>query len=211
LSDVQVVYAGELNDIGIDAEVHRLAARAHCLQGLGTDAVPKYSLAEVAAGVVIDQFGVGFHLGIAFEEHWSRLTVPKIRKAGTGHIYGGAIAHMRTERGVCIRDVVGSGLCISSYSGQKVFDTLRSAISQGNKICLSFENIKSLSTAFIDSALGQLYSGGIIQGDIDEKISFENISPGRKLMVDEAIREAREYYSDPARYVTRMKEIFADD
>ena len=75
---------------------------------------------------------------------------------------------------------------------------------------LSFENIKSLSAAFLDSAIGQLYNGDI-QGNIDEKLTFEHISPGRRIILDRAIREAKEYYVDPERYRARMKEIFADD
>ena len=111
---------------------------------------------------------------------------------------------------VCIHDMVGGELCISASNGQKVFKNLRSAISHGNNICISFENVKSLSPSFLDSAIGQLYSIWDHKY-VDEKLSFENISPGRKLIVDRAIREAKEYYSDPEGYRARMKEIFADD
>jgi len=38
-----------------------------------------------------------------------------------------------------------------------------------------------------------------------------NISPGRRLIVERAIREAKEYYGDPEGYRARMNEIFADD
>jgi hypothetical protein len=132
------------------------------------------------------------------------------RKTETTGVYSEVIAGMGIKRLVCIRDVVGSELCISSSSGQKVFDNLLSAISQGNNVCISFENIKSLSPSFLDSAIGQLYN---IKDHkyVDEKLSFENISPGRKLIVDEAIREAKEYYSDPEKYLAKRKESFADD
>lgn len=135
---------------------------------------------------------------------------PENRRTETAHIYSGVIAHMEAENVVCIRDLIGGEFCISSNDGEKVFSVIKSAISRGNKVCISFENIKSISASFLDSAIGQLYNGEV-QGNIDEKLSFDNISPGRRLVAERAIREAKAYYSDPERYVAKMKKIFADD
>jgi len=137
-------------------------------------------------------------------------SIPQSRKMETAHIDNVNTMQMEAVKSVSVRDIVGSEFCVSSNSGKRVYNTVKSAISQGKKVRLSFENIKSLSAAFLDSAIGQLYNGEV-QGNVDEKLSFENISPGRKLIVDRAIREAKEYYSDPERYIARMKEIFADD
>jgi len=132
------------------------------------------------------------------------------KKTETTGIYNEAVADMGTTKTVCIRDVVGSELCISSSSGQRVFNSLLSAVSQGYNVCISFENIKSLSPTFLDSAIGRLYSDRNHEY-IDKKLSFVNISPGRRLIVERAIREAKEYYGDPEGYRARMNEIFADD
>jgi len=140
----------------------------------------------------------------------AHFTQPENRTAETAHLYRGAIAGMEVKN-ICISDLMGSGVCISSSSGQKVFGALKSVISQGNKVCISFENIKSLSPAFLESAIGQLYNGEVQRNIIAESLLFENVSPGRKLIIDEVIREAKEYYSDPEGYVKKMKELFADD
>jgi hypothetical protein len=209
------------------------AQAASTFDGIGTDSVVRAPTLEHFRGNVADVADVedrrstewneaSFMLAtgimvvkadqLPYRHDWETAfeTTPKNRKMETTYMYGGAIADMDVKKVVCIRDLVGNELCISSNSGQKVFSNLRSAISQGNKVCISFENIKSLSPAFIESAIGQLYNGNI-QGNIDEKLSFVNISPGRKLIVDEVIREAKEYYSDPAGYTEKMKELFADD
>jgi len=224
LSEVEVVNVNvnTFNGIETDAKVRGLTAQAHCLQGLEIDdKLSKQSIGRIGqpylqteggVGVIIGQSGIGFHWGMALEDHyWSYATLPKIRNGGTAQIYGGAIARMGAQKVVRIRDVVGSELCISSNSGKKVFDTLRSTISCGNKVRISFENIKSLSAAFLDSAIGQLYNGEI-SGNVDEMLSFDdNLPPGRKLIVERAISEAKEYYSDPEGYVAKMKELLADD
>lgn len=133
------------------------------------------------------------------------------RKAETVHVYRGAIAVVDLKNVVCISAVVGSEFCISSDSGQKVFEILRSAVSRGDRVHISFDNIKSLGAAFLDSAIGQLYKGEIREEILDEMLVFENISPGRHLTVNRAIREAKEYYKDPSGYIAKLKEIFADD
>ncbi|VVB63436.1 Uncharacterised protein [uncultured archaeon] len=221
MSEVQVTNANALYGIGTEARVRGPAWEA-TFQGRESDAEnardrPSKDWNEAsflfAAGISVvihDQSPIGLNWGTTFSEQWSCVTLPKNRKYETTYMYLGAIAYMEVENVVCIRDLVGSELCISSSSGQKVFGNLRSAISQGKKVCISFENIKSLSPAFIESAIGQLYKGDV-QGNIDEKLSFINISPGRKLIVDEVIREAKEYYSNSEEYVAKMKELFADD
>lgn len=203
--------------IGTDAKVRGLAEG----QWFGVpnvddtkDSPPKdwnetsFLVAAKATEVRPGQFPLGFKWETTFEVKLS--LSPKDGKAKAAYMYLGAFAGMEVEKVVCVRDVVGSELCISSNNGEKVFDALKSAISQGKKVRLSFENIKSLSASFLDSAIGQLYNGEI-QGDIDEKLSFEDISPGRRLVTERAIREAKAYYSDPEGYSAKMKKIFADD
>lgn len=136
-------------------------------------------------------------------------TAEEDRKPETTGVYSEVIGDMGITKSVIIHDVVGSALCISSSSGQKVFDNLITVILQGYNVHISFENIKSLSPSFLDSAIGQLYNN-INYKYLDKKLSFENISPGRRLIVNRAIRDAKEYYNDPEKYRARMKEIFAD-
>lgn len=133
------------------------------------------------------------------------------RKAETAHIYKEAIIDMDFKSNICISDVVGSEFCISPDSGQKVFETLRSTLGRGDRVHISFENIKSLSAAFLDSAIGQLYNGEIRDEILDEMLVFDNISPGRQLTVDRAIKEAKKYYKDPEGYTAKLKKIFSDD
>lgn len=129
----------------------------------------------------------------------------EIIKVKTAQIYWGAITDMNSVDVICVSLVVGSNLCISSDSGRKVFDVIQPVISQGNKISISFNNVKCLSPAFLESAIGRLYDG-TIRGTIDDKISFEDLSSGRRLILDDVIREAKKYYSTPDEYVAKIKE-----
>lgn len=72
-------------------------------------------------------------------------TSPKNIIPETVHLYSGAIAGMDAEKVISIRDVVGSEVCIASDIGHSVYLATKAAISQGKKICLSFENIIKIS------------------------------------------------------------------
>lgn len=219
MSEVEVVNVGARYGIGTDAKVPG-PVWGQCIQVSGVENKVDRPAKEwykesfsLAAGVIEampDLPSYGYYWETTFETELSYSTRPENRKAETAYIYRGAIASMEVEKVVCIRDIVGSELCISSNNGQKVFGALKSAISQGYKVRLSFENIKSLSASFLDSAIGQLYNGEIKE-DIDEKLSYEKISPGRRLVTERAVREAKAYYSDPKGYSAKMEKIFADD
>lgn len=216
----QVMCVSQSADIGTDIRVPMPSALARYLRGpyaCDTESVQSgdwdmvYSRTECTIEATIDRLGAEPHPSLVIEEKWSYSVLPKIRKAETTCMYKGAVVRVREGlKIISIHDVAGSEVCISSDSGQKVYDTLRSAISQGNKVQISFENIKSISAAFLDSAIGQLYNGKI-QVNVDENLSFESISPGRLLMVKKAISDAKEYYSNPEGYIAKMKKIFADD
>lgn len=219
MCEAQVVQVTESNSIRSDIAIPRRDygvpySQEHEARIAALDQIPveiSWLPTAISADVVaIDRFIAGTRSGMVFGEHWLILVGPKSKSVETADIDSKAPTDMLNEEPINIHNIVGSELCVSSNDGQKVCDIIRSTISQGNKACVSFENIKSLSGAFLDSALGQLYNG-MIQGNIDAKISFMNLTPGRKLIVNEAIRVAKEYYSDPDAYIAKIKKTVAED
>lgn len=214
MNDVQAVYSGIYGTIGIDAKVLGLAAPFYGLPEQERQSVnwigPSSLPAALSEEVMIGLSDVVYKVGLESEEQWSCFTLPENRNDGTTYVYSRAIERMNAENVISMRDLVGSELCISSKDGQKVFDVLKSAISKGNEVCISFENIKSLGGAFLDTAIGQLYNGAI-QEDIDDLISFANLPTGRRLIVNEAIRVAKEYYKDPDAYLAKMEKTTSED
>lgn len=54
-------------------------------------------------------------------------------------------------------EIVGSPLCVASDDGQKVHDRIAAAMREKHKVNLSFLNVTSLTSAFLNAAIGQLY------------------------------------------------------
>ncbi|MGD9977135.1 MAG: STAS-like domain-containing protein [Bacteroidales bacterium] len=56
-----------------------------------------------------------------------------------------------------IISVVGSSFCVEADDGQKVFELIKKAFNDNRQVVLSFLNVEMLTTAFLNTAIGQLY------------------------------------------------------
>lgn len=54
-------------------------------------------------------------------------------------------------------EIVGSPLCVASEDGQKVHDRISRAMREEKTVIVSFLNVTSLTPAFLNAAIGQLY------------------------------------------------------
>jgi hypothetical protein len=118
-------------------------------------------------------------------------TYTKNIKPETAHMYLGAMATMGRDVVIEVSDVVRSSFCIGFRDGNNVFEKIRNQISQGKHVVVSFENVRSLSAAFLESAIGQLYKGEISESKLEECVTWAGVSPTRKLLIERAISEAK--------------------
>ncbi len=58
---------------------------------------------------------------------------------------------------ISVFEVVGSPLCVASDNGQKVYDRIALALREDRRVTVSFLNVTSLTSAFLNAAIGQLY------------------------------------------------------
>ena len=106
---------------------------------------------------------------------------------------------------VDIFNIVGSEHCIEATDGEKVFKIIKKGLENGKKIIISFNNIDMITTAFLNSAIGQLY--GVFDEDfIKKNISVENLKPIDKIKLKRVTDTAKAFYNNPH----RMQEIVRD-
>lgn len=105
-----------------------------------------------------------------------------------------------------IRDTLGSPVWVSTEDGQKVFDRISEAFKAGHAVDLSFANGGTMITAFLNAAIGQLYSGEYQEDFVQENLTFSDINPDDKAMLDRAIANAKKYFANRAKYDQAWKE-----
>ena len=114
------------------------------------------------------------------------------------------------EININIFQAVGSGVAVSSEKGDEVFELIDKALQKGVNVILDFSNLKILTTAFLNSAIGQLYSKYTSE-KLKETLSLLNIADSDKLLLKKVTDRAKEYFIDKKNIDSIIKESFGDE
>ncbi len=96
-------------------------------------------------------------------------------------------------------EVVGNELCVASEDGQKVHDQIASTLREGRAVKLSFLNVESLTSAFLNAAIGQLY-GEFTEEKIRAGLSVIDMEQDDLVLLKRVVDTAKEYFKDPERF-----------
>ncbi len=101
---------------------------------------------------------------------------------------------------------VGNSFCVAAEDGEQVFKKISEAIKNGKKVVISFLNVEIVTSAFLNSAIGQLY------GSFDEKLlknslDVEDIDDDDKLLLKRVVETAKAYYKDKDQFEKSIKTI----
>ena len=105
---------------------------------------------------------------------------------------------------ISLLEIVGSPLCVASEDGQKVHDRISGAMREGKMVVVSFLNVTSLTSAFLNAAIGQLYSE-FSADEIREKLKVHDIQPDDRGLLKRVVETAKEYFKDPERFKTAKR------
>lgn len=100
---------------------------------------------------------------------------------------------------VRIVEVVGDSLCVTPQDGQKVFETIRTAIEAGKSVAISFAGVADLTSAFLNAAIGQLY-GLYPDQELKNRLSVRDASPSDLITLKRSVDRAKEYFQDRKRF-----------
>lgn len=108
-----------------------------------------------------------------------------------------------------IVNTVGDSFCVEAEDGQKVFEMIKKALAEKRKVTLSFLNIEMLTTAFLNTAVGQLYRD-FPEDEIRENLKVENISQSGLVSLKRVVDTAKLYYKDPEAMQRSINDIMGD-
>lgn len=117
---------------------------------------------------------------------------------------------MSTDIPISIFEVVGSPLCVASGDGQKVYDRIAAILKQKRRVSLSFRNVSTLTSAFLNTAIGQLY-GEFNEKQIRTLLKVEDMESDDVALLKRVVDTAKRYFQDPERFNNVMRKGFEDD
>lgn len=108
-----------------------------------------------------------------------------------------------------VYQIVGNEICVEAEDGLKVSAIIRDFISNKKKIQLSFLNVKMLTSAFLNTAIGILYKD-FSDEDIKTYLSVTDIDSTDAVLLKRVVETAKAFYSDPDRIRNSLNEILEE-
>jgi len=108
-----------------------------------------------------------------------------------------------------IVNAVGDSFCVEAEDGQKVFELINKVLAEKRKVTLSFLNVEMLTTAFLNTAIGQLYRD-FSEDLIRENLMVENLSQSGLVSLKRVVDTAKLYYKDPDAMQRSINDILGD-
>ncbi|HNW97109.1 MAG TPA: STAS-like domain-containing protein [Bacteroidales bacterium] len=100
---------------------------------------------------------------------------------------------------------IGGDSAISVDDGDMIYKKIDNALSQGLIVILDFQNINLIITAFLNAAIGQLYSKYTSE-QLNSNLKLENIKPEDVLLFIKVIKNAKNYFDNPEDFENTVKE-----
>jgi len=97
---------------------------------------------------------------------------------------------------ISVFNLVGNGFCVEAKEGEAVFNAIGKVLQQKKEVSISFQNVEMLTSAFLNTAIGQLYNQ-YSEEDIRAFVQVEGISKADSALLRRVIETAKLYYKDP--------------
>lgn len=117
---------------------------------------------------------------------------------------------MCKEAVIRVFEIVGGPICVAAADGQIIYDRIAPLIRKGQKVILSFEGVEILIPAFLNAAIGRLYSD-FTEKQIWETLSICDISSEHLNFVTYAMNNSRAYFENREAYDRAWKEVVGDE
>ncbi|MBP9742521.1 MAG: STAS-like domain-containing protein [Burkholderiales bacterium] len=108
-----------------------------------------------------------------------------------------------------IYNAIGSSFAMEASDGQLIYDKITKLFDEQKSIMLDFQNIEMITSAFLNTAIGQLY-GKYDAVFIKRNLSVENMLPEDMVLLKRVVDTAKLFYSDPERLQNSIDEILGE-
>ena len=113
---------------------------------------------------------------------------------------------MSNDISLSVFEIVGSPLCVASGDGQKVYERIATAIKEGRGVTVSFLNVASLTSAFLNAAIGQLY-GSFTEEEIRARLGVKDMAADDLGLLKRVVDTSKEYFRNTATFKAATQEM----
>lgn len=98
-------------------------------------------------------------------------------------------------KNIKVTEVINRDSAVSSDDGENVYTNILDAIKEGNIVELDFSGISLMTTAFLNSAIGQLYSM-FTSEELNTSLKLKNVAQEDGILFKKVIDRAKQYQAN---------------
>jgi hypothetical protein len=110
---------------------------------------------------------------------------------------------------VRVEDIAKHAICVASEDGIDVYKKILPILQSGGTIVLDFTAISTLTSAFLNAAIGQLYAD-FEASYIEDHLSFSGLDEYDAVLVDKVKENAQRYFDDPVKFDQARQSVLGD-
>lgn len=111
---------------------------------------------------------------------------------------------------ISVFNLVGNSFCVEAKDGEAIFQTISKALHQKQVVEISFQNVEMLTSAFLNTAIGQLYRE-FSEEQVRASVKVIEMADADKALLRRVIETAKLYYKDPTWLDESVKQIMGED
>ncbi len=108
-----------------------------------------------------------------------------------------------------VYQIVGDSICVEADDGKKVNDILVEFLSNNQPVELSFLNIKMITSAFLNTAIGLLYKN-FTEDVVKKYLKIVDMNPADLQLLKRVVMTAKEFYKNPDKIRESVEEILGE-
>lgn len=94
-----------------------------------------------------------------------------------------------------ISDFVTLNQAVTPDEGEIIYNKILLGIGEGNSVILDFSDIQLMTTAFLNTAIGNLYKDYSSE-QLNALLKLENLQPGDSARVKKVVDNAKKFYAN---------------
>lgn len=110
-----------------------------------------------------------------------------------------------------VKNIIESDIAVATDAGDKVYNQILSHLSKKQSVVLDFIEIKITTTAFLNAAIGQLYSNENFSSDyLNDNLKVINVQSEDRPLFSMVVRRAKEYFKNKKGFEDSANTVFYD-
>lgn len=109
-----------------------------------------------------------------------------------------------------VKELIGSNIAISAEKGRVLRDDILNGLKKDLKVIVDFEGITDLTTAFLNTAIGQLYVDYSSE-ELNEKLELKQLDEMNMYLLTQVIKRAKMNEESRTGFHSLVREVLNDE